>query len=211
MTAVDNTGSKRSYTSPLRERLAQETRELIFRGAAKVLEDEAHDELSYAAVAQAAGVAERTVYRHFPTKDQLLDAVWQWTREQMGFGRYPADPRELLAMLPEVYRGFDRHARLMQGYLFSQAGRRLQQRYAARRRKSLRACLAEATAGLTAADRRNAEAVIQLLYSGRGWSALRDNWGLSGEEAAQAAAWAVQVLLREVRVLQQSAQPEGEG
>ncbi len=197
--------SKRDYSSPLRERLAQETRQLIFEGAIRLMENGSEEELTIAAVAKVAGVSERTVYRHFPSKEELLEASWRWSRERMGFGTFPKNPDELVEMLPRVYDSFAKHGKLMHGYLYSQAGRRMQCEMEPLRQAGISASLAEVTAGLSAADIRNAEAVIQLLYSGRGWSGMCENWGLTSAEAAQAATWAVQVLVRELRALQQAA------
>jgi RNA 3'-terminal phosphate cyclase len=39
-------------------------------------------------------------------------------------------------------------------------------------------------------------ASIQLLASAVGWESMKDNWGLTGEQAAKAAQWAVQALLQ---------------
>jgi hypothetical protein len=38
-----------------------------------------------------------------------------------------------------------------------------------------------------------------LLVSAPAWQAMRDQWELEGEEAGQAAAWAVRVLTDELR------------
>ena len=74
------------YTSPLRDRQKAETRELILRAVGRRLEAGGVEELSFAEVAAEAKVGERTVYRHFPTKEALLGAFWTWLHQ------HPGDP-----------------------------------------------------------------------------------------------------------------------
>ena len=40
--------------------------------------------------------------------------------------------------------------------------------------------------------------MVYLLVSAPAWQAMRDQWGLEGEEAGKAAAWAVRVLTDEL-------------
>jgi hypothetical protein len=55
------------------------------------------------------------------------------------------------------------------------------------------------TASLSPEDRRRVVAVIYLLVSAPTWQAIREQSGLSGAEAGEAAAWAVRVLTDELR------------
>lgn len=74
------------YSSPLRDRRKAETREAILRAVSRRLEAGGVEELSFAEVAAEAKVGERTVYRHFPTKEALLGAFWTWLHQ------HPNDP-----------------------------------------------------------------------------------------------------------------------
>ncbi|WUH89402.1 TetR/AcrR family transcriptional regulator [Streptomyces sp. NBC_00433] len=56
----------------LRERQRAETRRLIQTHAVRLFTDQGYDEVTVADVAEAAGVAAMTVYRHFPTKEDLV-------------------------------------------------------------------------------------------------------------------------------------------
>ena len=55
--------------SNLREQQRQETREQILRAVGRLLESGSLEDLNFADVAKEAGLGERTVYRHFPTKE----------------------------------------------------------------------------------------------------------------------------------------------
>lgn len=60
----------------LRERQREVTREQILRAVGRHMETRSLEDLNFAEIAQDAGVGERTVYRHFPTKEALLGAFW---------------------------------------------------------------------------------------------------------------------------------------
>ncbi len=78
----------------LRERQREETRTQILRAVGRQLEKGTLEDLNFAEVAQDAGVGERTVYRHFPTKDALLGAFWAWMQSQaFGQAEKPKPPR----------------------------------------------------------------------------------------------------------------------
>jgi glycosyltransferase involved in cell wall biosynthesis len=92
LTAMDD-GSPR-YFSPQRARQKAQTRETILRAVGKRLEAVGVEELSFADIAAEAKVGERTVYRHFPTKEALLGAFWTWLHQHPGEDRVPAEPVE---------------------------------------------------------------------------------------------------------------------
>lgn len=69
--------SRRSYDASNRQAAAQVTHDAIVTAAMKLLRDVRPEQLTYADVATASGVALRTVYRHFPTLDDLLGAALQ--------------------------------------------------------------------------------------------------------------------------------------
>ena len=70
------------YTSSLRDRQKQATQDQIMHAVARKLESGPLEDLSFAEIAAEAEVGERTVYRHFPTKEALLGAFWAWLQAQ---------------------------------------------------------------------------------------------------------------------------------
>ena len=66
----------------MRDRQRAETREQILRAVGRQLEDRQLEDLSFAEIARDAGVGERTVYRHFPTKESLLGAFWAFLQSE---------------------------------------------------------------------------------------------------------------------------------
>src|ERR1700761_3570812 len=81
----------------LRDRQREETREQILRAVGSQLESASLEDLSFSDIAKDAGVGERTVYRHFPTREALLGAFWSWMQTQAQLERprppAPAMPR----------------------------------------------------------------------------------------------------------------------
>ncbi|MBA4795287.1 MAG: glycosyltransferase [Phenylobacterium sp.] len=63
-----------------RDRQKAVTRDQILQAVGRRLESSPMDELSFADVAKDAGVGERTVYRHFPTREALLGAFFAWAQ-----------------------------------------------------------------------------------------------------------------------------------
>ena len=89
--------SDSGYTPGLRDRQKAATRDEILRAVARKLETTPLEDLSFAEIAQEAGVGERTVYRHFPTKEALLGAFWAWMQTQALPRPAPVRVREPIA------------------------------------------------------------------------------------------------------------------
>src|SRR3990167_4865332 len=77
----------------LRDRQREETREQILRAVGRQLETRSLEDLSFAEIARDAEVGERTVYRHFPTKEALLGAFWAFLQNEAL--RQPEKPKPL--------------------------------------------------------------------------------------------------------------------
>ena len=82
---------KGSYHSPLRQSQSAATRERIVKACVTLMQLGA--DLTYAAVAATAEVQERTVYRHFPRKEDLEAALQRNvdTTRELGFVKNPID------------------------------------------------------------------------------------------------------------------------
>ncbi len=186
---------------PLRAEQLAVTRRLLLEALLAEIAEKDVEDLQIADVAARAGIAVRTVYRHFPTKEALLDAFWEWwIGERFGV---PDDQAVRLDTFPEylrkIYAAFDRTETVMRAFIYSRAGRELRDRTRHRRTKMIDDTLAEAVAALPTEDRVRVLAVFQTLFSVTTWDTLRHFRGLSGEQAGDAVAWAARVLLEELR------------
>ena len=63
------------------------------------------------------------------------------------------------------------------------------------RRAAFAASLAPLTSGMDPAQKARIEALSHLLYSAAAWEVLKDYGGLTGAEAGETAAWALELLL----------------
>lgn len=75
MVSTQSPGTRRSYNSPAREASAALTRQRIVDAAGRLFLDSGYMATSIRSIAQAAGVAEKTVYLQFETKPAILKAV----------------------------------------------------------------------------------------------------------------------------------------
>jgi AcrR family transcriptional regulator len=192
----EQTPPVRTYRSSLRERQVQQTRELILRALAEeILAGGLHD-LSVAAVAARAEVAERTIYRHFPNVSALLDGLRAFVGEQLAAHMdgplplredTPAPIEEIVARIPALYRALDavgapaRAAALVTLQQGDDPGR-------SERAEALRRALQPE---LTHLDEASARAVIDTIRSLAGslsWFLLTRDGRTSGAQAGEAAA-----------------------
>ncbi len=184
----------------LREQQAQLTRELILRAVAERLETDDPGDISVPAIAEHAGVSLRTVYRYFPTREELFAAAGDWINEQV-LGGIPFE--ETLDGLGEVFKRacerFDEKPRLVRAMALSQAGRSVRSHRRARRLEGIRRALREVTNELPEREVRRAEAVFFYLENMLAWVTMRDEAGLSGKEVGEAVAWAMRTLTEDLR------------
>src|SRR5207302_7947373 len=106
----------------LREQHALATRERILGAVADLLEAERAEELTVPAVAEASGVSLRTIYRHYPTRDELLEAAGRWIGDELFQHRYPRDLDEVADLYEAGCRDFDERPGLVRAMAFSQLG-----------------------------------------------------------------------------------------
>ena len=81
------------YVSNLRDRQKAETRDQILGAVGRLAQGGNLEDLSFAEVAKEAGVGERTVYRHFPTREALMGAFWAWLQTQAVIPHKPSKAR----------------------------------------------------------------------------------------------------------------------
>jgi len=173
-------------------------RERVLDGVFEVLA--AGEDLTFAKVAKAAGVPERTIYRHFPSKEALHAAIWSWANERMGFtGPFPTDEPGYVALVRTAHPGFERLAPVIRELLASKDGLAVRLTANDQRRQSARAAVRSSAPGLNPADEQRVAAALQLLTSAATWQTLHDYWDMDGEEAGETAALAIELLLEGAR------------
>jgi AcrR family transcriptional regulator len=166
----------------------------ILDGVAHLLA--AGEELTFARIASAAAVSERTVYRHFANRDTLMAAVYSWANERIGFvGSPPETAAAMVEMVRRVFPGFDTIAPVVDELLASEEGRRARLADLDARRRAAEAVVADAAPTFDPTTRRHVAAVVQVLGTAAVWQALRDFWGMDGAEAGDAVGTVIDLLL----------------
>ena len=103
--------SRRRYDNRARQEKAAQTRERIVAAGSDLVHGfdswNWHD-LTFRAVAERAGVGERTVYRHFPTERHLHDAVMQRLESEAGVSYEDVNLANLAETTARVFASLQR-------------------------------------------------------------------------------------------------------
>jgi len=187
------------HNSNLREEYAALTRQRIVLAFVETLQDEATDDISMAAVAKRAKVAERTIYRHFKTRAELLAAAGEWVEDNV-FGYIPfTSPDELPDIFRKLCKRFDRHPHLARALALTRVGRNVRAGFRKHLIEQHRKAMAPLARHLKPKDIRQAEAMAAYLNNVLAWNALREDFGMSSAEIADTIDWALTTLLKDVR------------
>jgi AcrR family transcriptional regulator len=181
----------RRYDSPLRDEQTQRTRERVVDAVVAELAD-GEGELTVPAVARRARVSLRTVYRHFPTKQELVEAVARRFQERFG-APYFASPEELPHATERMVRAFAEDEQLVRATLRIDPSLLGEERSA--RLAALEQTLGPLLADRTPAERRQIVGVVYAVHGLLMWRNLRTYVGLDDQEASAAVAWATETIL----------------
>ncbi len=152
-------------------------------------------DFSYYELARRAGVSVRTIYRHFKTRDDLLDALSRRLNKEVAF-EYPRSRDGLVALIRVLFPRFDRNAALIGAQLQAGLGGRVRTRARSKRANVMQEVLAERLPHLPTERVRAVSGVLGCLISASSWQRLRDELGLAGEDSGEVTAWAVDTLWR---------------
>jgi AcrR family transcriptional regulator len=190
----------RAMASPsLRDQHAAVTRTRILSAVGELLEEGDAEELTMPAVAAASDVSLRTIYRYYPTREELLEAAGRWIGDELLGHPYPATLDEVADRFEEGAPDFDEHPGLVRAMALSQLGRRIRGYRRRERLEALARALRDELPGLPEDELRRAEAVIAYLHNILAYTTLREENGLSGEEIGRAIGWAIRALVEDLR------------
>jgi AcrR family transcriptional regulator len=154
-------------------------------------------------VAERAGVTQRTVYNHFPTREELSNAFAAHVEELIG-SELGAPPEEgiRVAGLPGVVRDFypilEAHEAPLRAYAMLTVATRAPAQVATDRSRRFEALLEDELGPLPDGQAHAIVAAIRMFLSTTGWHLLTEHHGLSHGDAARTASWATRVLLEAV-------------
>jgi AcrR family transcriptional regulator len=191
----------RQYTSPLRAEQAKATRERILDAAIELLHERNASDVAMPDVAKRAGVALRTAYRAFPTRDALFDGVVETIKHRFAnaAGPQPTSPEEFIENTTAGARAvFAVGAEYRALFAFA-AGREAHQRGAPRRMDAIREAFDTELAALSSDQAHAFVAMVYLVTSSNAVLFLEDYAGFDAEEAGAAIRWALTAFVTAAR------------
>jgi AcrR family transcriptional regulator len=178
-------------TTTLYEKRQDMTRGLILDAAFGLLRDGVIGEMTVRAVAQRAGISERTVFRYFPSREALLDASAAHLIEQMSVPTLPESVEGLLAAPRTLYEAFEDRAEFTRAALHPDLAGRVRTLQAKGRLEVVNRVLETVAPESDVRQRRIAAANIGYHLTATSWNYYRTAFGFDLEECIMCAETAV--------------------
>ena len=199
MPLANTAQSRRPYSSPLREQQTAGTRDRILAGLAQTMAD-GLAEVSMPAVAQAAGVSVATVYRHFPTKRALFEALPGYFARLVGMDRptLPASQAEFEDMIRELFVMYERLGDVARAAMDSQLGDEARRAQMPQRIDGLSEAVGIVAPDLSPPARDRVVRLV-LVLTASGAQRMLTRTGQTAQAAAEDVIWAVRALIETER------------
>jgi AcrR family transcriptional regulator len=184
--------ARRRYDSTLRQQRASETRDRIVTAGCELLAESPIRDwrgLTMRAVAERAGVNERTVYRHLTNERGLRDAVIHRMEEQAGIDLGALQLEDVADVARRIFAEVSAHPLPQRPALdptLSDASQR--------QHEALLRALAPRTEGWSEADRTVAAAMFDVLWGVAPYERLVADWGLDPETAVAGITWVIRLI-----------------
>jgi len=176
------------------------TQASILAAYAELIEEVGTDDVSFRLIALRAGVGERTVFRHYPTRVDLLLATAAWI-ERTIFTREESDSIfDVPIAIREAMEAYDRRPELAH-VVAETAMRGVNGAEPAPQRVHLEEMLRREVPSLDEDEQRVIVAALCHLDSSASWVTMRRELGMSGRDIADAATWAAEAILDPIRDL----------
>jgi AcrR family transcriptional regulator len=189
--------AKRPYDNTLRRKRANDTRDRIIAAGAELVRKSSIRDwrgVTIRAVAERAGVNERTVYRHFANERVLRDAVMQRLERAVGVDLEQLGLDDIADAAARIFRHVDAYPseeRLPLDPTLADANRR--------QHEALLAAVEERAAGWSSADRTLAAALLDVLWGVSSYERLAHDWDLGSEEAIRGLTWVIGLVSGAIR------------
>lgn len=186
--------TKRAYASELRDEQVAATRARIVEAALAGFAPWA-TELPFETVAERARVSLRTVYRHFPTRGDLVNAAAAVIIERSGWKPDKLDAENLGAMTAHA---FAYYGTLLAG-AEPEAPPHGMKALRGQRLDTIERIVSPYTKGMDKDLARGICAIFGGLVRVHFLRGMHEQWGLDGAQAGRAVEWAINTLLDELR------------
>lgn len=174
------------------------TQAAILTAYSELIEEVGTDDISFRLIAVRAGVAERTVFRYYPTRVDLLLATAAWIEQTIFTRQDSASIFDVPIAIREAMEAFDRRPELAH-VVAETALRGVNGAEPAPRRDRFDSMLRAEVPSLPQQERRLIVAALCHLDSSATWVTMRRELGLHGRDIADAAMWAAEAQLDPIR------------
>jgi AcrR family transcriptional regulator len=176
------------------------TQAAILTAYAELIEEVGTDDVSFRLIALRAGVGERTVFRYYPTRADLLLATSAWI-ERTIFTRAESESIfDVPIAIREAMEAYDRRPELAH-VVAETAMRGVNGADPAPHRADFDDMLGRELPSLGDSERRAVVAALCHLDSAATWATMRRELGMNGRDIADAATWAAEAILDPIRDL----------
>lgn len=153
-------------------------------------------DLTFRAVAERAGVGERTVYRHFPTERELHDAVMRRLEDEADVSYDDVDLTNLTDTTARFFASLqrftiDESVRTPSDPVFVGADER--------RRQALQRAVASAAPDWTPGQVRRVAGLLDVLWNLPSYERLVGAWHLSAAEASDSLTWLIDKVVAAIQ------------
>lgn len=187
------------YQSPLRQRMREQTSQIILDAVATVIRNSDLAAVSIAEVARIAEVTEQTIYRHYGTRDELIRAFIKWHLERAVGGpelKLPETIDDLLVWLAARYQTWEDDRQVVSETYLSPIGRELRQPLYEIGYRNLIRMLGLEHPDFDELTRRQAAASMLTLMSTENFVFLKRNLGYDAAEAHASVVAAINAIRR---------------
>ena len=188
-----------STQASLQDRRAALARDAILEALVAHLEAGDIDTIGMEELAREAGVSRRTLYRYFPTRDDLIAAAGDWVRGNV----FKIDPAIGDGGIAESFRAgtarMQARPKLAHALIATESGRAVRGGFRAARAEAIRREVREKAPALSRREAERTAAVLTYLCSLQAWVSLQEESGLSAERAEEAVLWAIDAIQNELQ------------
>ena len=174
------------------------TQEAILAAYAELIEELGTDDVSFRLIARRAGLGERTIFRNYATRVDLLLAAAAWIERRI----FPREDAPSIFDMPLTIRAamqsYDRRPELAH-VVAETTMRGISGATPSPRRAMLEEMIDAEISALGNAERRAIVAALAHLDSAATWVTFRREFGMTRSDIADAAAWAAEAVLDPIR------------
>ena len=174
------------------------TQAAIVKSYSELIEEVGTDDVSFRLIALRAGVGERTVFRYYPTRVDLLLATAAWIERTIFTRRESESIFDVPLAIHEAMVAYDQRPELAH-VVAETAMRGVNGSEPAPHRDRFDTMLREEVPSLPEHERRLLVAALSHLDSSATWVTMRRQLGMDGRDIADAARWAAETQLDLIR------------